>query len=91
MLDLCTGESYIMARGLFIYYTFIYKDILAVRNGLLKCLDGFVFPQTHSFSLYKMLNDALESCGLVVDYCEGFMSCLESHSDGTHSLQRIHW
>ncbi len=68
------------------------KDILAVKNGLkLKCLDGFVFPQTRRFSLYKMLNDALESCGLVVDYCEGFMSCLESHSDGTHSLLGIHW
>ncbi len=38
-----------------------------------------------------MLNYTLESCGLVVDYCEGFMSCLDSHSDGTHSLQRIQW
>ncbi len=27
---------------------------------------------------------------LVVDYCGVFISCLESHSDGTHSLQRIH-
>ncbi len=26
-----------------------------------------------------------------VDYCYLFISCLESHSDGTHSLQRIHW
>ncbi len=23
--------------------------------------------------------------------CYVFMSCLDSHSDGTHSLQRIHW
>ncbi len=29
-------------------------------------------------------------CGLLVDYCEVFISCLDSHSDGTHSLQRIH-
>ncbi len=26
-----------------------------------------------------------------VDYCDVFISCLDSHSDGTHSLQRIHW
>ncbi len=24
-------------------------------------------------------------------YCDAFISCLDSHSDGTHSLQRIHW
>ncbi len=28
---------------------------------------------------------------LLVDYCDVFISCLGSHSDGTHSLQRIHW
>ncbi len=27
-------------------------------------------------------------CGLPVDYCDVFISCLNSHSDGTHSLQR---
>ncbi len=26
-----------------------------------------------------------------VDYCDVFISCLDCHSDGTHSLQRIHW
>ncbi len=26
-----------------------------------------------------------------VDFCDVFISCLDSHSDGTHSLQRIHW
>ncbi len=26
-----------------------------------------------------------------VDYCDVFISCLDSHSDGTHSLQRIYW
>ncbi len=31
-------------------------------------------------------------CGLlVVHYCDVIISCLDSHSDGTHSLQRIHW
>ncbi len=37
------------------------------------------------------LIDGLEWCGLLVDYCDVFISCLDSHSDGTHSLQRIHW
>ncbi len=27
-------------------------------------------------------------CWLFVDYCDIFFSCLNSHSDGTHSLQR---
>ncbi len=26
-----------------------------------------------------------------VDYWDVFIICLDSHSDGTHSLQRIHW
>ncbi len=26
-----------------------------------------------------------------MDYCDVFISCLDSHSDGTHSLQSIHW
>ncbi len=30
-------------------------------------------------------------CTGVVDYCDVFISCLNSRSDGTHSLQRIHW
>ncbi len=31
------------------------------------------------------------SCELLVDYCDVFVSCLASHSDGTHSLQISHW
>ncbi len=26
-----------------------------------------------------------------MNYCDVFISCLDSYSDGTHSLQRIHW
>ncbi len=37
------------------------------------------------------INWWMEWCGLLVDYCEVFISCLDSYSDGTHSLQRIHW
>ncbi len=43
------------------------------------------FLQTCSFWLIKMLWTG------VVDYCNVFISCLDSHSDGTHSLQGIHW
>ncbi len=51
--------------------------------------DRFVTNKCAAF--YKMLIDGLEWCGLLVDYCDVFISCLDSHSDGTHSLQRIHW
>ncbi len=49
-------------------------------------LDGFV----PVFCLQKTLTDGLEWCGLLVDYCDVFISCLGSHSDGTHSPQSIH-
>ncbi len=26
-----------------------------------------------------------------MDYCDVLISCLDSRSDGTHSLQSIHW
>ncbi len=38
-------------------------------------------------SLHDALTDGLECCGLL--WC--CISCLDSHSDGTHSLQRIQW
>ncbi len=47
------------------------------------------FLQTRSFWISVI--DGLEWCGLLVDYCDVFISCLDSHSDVTHSLQRIHW
>ncbi len=49
-----------------------------------------LFLQTLSFSHHKTLTDGLEWCGLLVDHCDVFISCLDSYSDGTHSLQRIH-
>ncbi len=48
------------------------------------------FFQTIRFSLHKMLIDGV-GCGLLVDYCDVLINCLDSHSDGTHSMQRIHW
>ncbi len=39
-----------------------------------------------SFCLLKTLTDGLECCGLLG--C--LISCLDPHSDGTHSLKSIH-
>ncbi len=51
-------------------------------------MDLFFFRNTHLFS-DKMSLAGLEGCGLLVDYV--FISCFDSHSDGTHSLQMILW
>ncbi len=32
------------------------------------------------------VNNGLEACELLVDSCNVFIGCLDSHSDGTHSL-----
>ncbi len=47
-----------------------------------------LFLTTTQLSLHKMLIYGLELCELLVDYCDAFISCLDS--DGTHSLQRFH-
>ncbi len=85
MLDLCeflswfrpdhlfTGESNIMERGL-------------IKIKLKASFWWVCFLQTCSFCLLKIFNDWLEWCGLLVDYCDVFISCLDSHSDGTHWL-----
>ncbi len=43
------------------------------------------YKHTHSFSLHNTLTGALEPCGLLVGYSDVSISCLDSHSDGTHS------
>ncbi len=47
--------------------------------------------QTCSFSLHKLLIDVLELCGLLVNCGDVLSAVLALNSDGTHSLQRIHW
>ncbi len=64
----------------------LWVHILARSNSLIMDLS-----YKHIFLLHKMLIDGLEWWGLLVDYCDVFISCLDSHYDGTHSLQRIHW
>ncbi len=56
-----------------------------------------VFSKKQCFELSKVLiiEDIISKYKLMdwsgVDYCDVFISCLDSHSDGTHSLQSIHW
>ncbi len=66
-----------------------YYGLWTRSNGLkLKMSYWWIcFLQTCSFSFLKTLTDGVEWCGLLVDYCDVFISCLDSHSNGTHSLQ----
>ncbi len=67
-------------------YYGLWTGILAIINGLkLKHLtDGLVS--------YKQAVFHFTRCQLLfVDYCDDFIICLISYSDGTHSLQRIQW
>ncbi len=74
------------------------KDVFNFKPLLLFYESPFIseksLKQTNvwwTFSLHKTLTNGLDWSGLLVDYCDGFFSGLDSHSDGTHSLQRIHW
>ncbi len=77
-MPLFTGESSIMHRW------------LKFEPEAMVCQWWIYFLKTHSFLLHNMLIDGLEKCGLLVDYCD-VLSAVWTHSDGTHSLQRIHW
>ncbi len=80
-----TGESNIMIEELKEWFEKKKKKTFLKTSYLL-----ISFLQTHRFSLYKLLTDGLESCGLLVYYYDVFISYLDSHSDGTHSPQRIY-
>ncbi len=73
------------------HYYGLWLIVLARRDDLKILMIDLFLPNMQFFSLHKMLIDGLESFGLLVDYCDVFTSCLDSHSDGTHSLQRILW
>ncbi len=64
-----------------------YRLVFLIRSVSIKLKflnDGFVYC---SFSLHKLIN-GLELAYLWIIV---FIRCLDTHSDGTHSLQRIHW
>ncbi len=54
-------------------------------------MEKLVSYKAFHFSGVRTLTDGLESFVLLEDYCDVFISCLNTHSDGTHSLQMIHW
>ncbi len=60
-------------------FYFSWKQQFEVKNILM-----FFFCLSFGFTRCKMMDWS------GVDYCDVFVSCLDSHSDGTHSLQRIH-
>ncbi len=92
---ICADFSLIQIRPLFHWgESNIMGIILAGTNGLrvLKHLnDGFVSYKQNSFCLLKMLTDGLVCVDYLWIIVMFLFSCLDSHSDGTHSLQRIHW
>ncbi len=71
-------ESFCQASSLWFPYTVFLTSVNFLFSDSKNY--GFFFLQT-----CKMLIDGLES------YCHVFMSRLDSHSDGTHSLQRNLW
>ncbi len=77
-------------NGLFLWRKHYYRlrtGILARSDSLkLKRLNDVSYKHAaFHFTRHKLMD---WSC---VDYCNVLYSCLDSHSDGTHSLQRIHW
>ncbi len=49
------------------------EDSYFSEQLIVKHFDLFLFSQTCSFSLYKMLTMDRKSCGLLVDYCDVFI------------------
>ncbi|XP_050987445.1 E3 ubiquitin-protein ligase znrf2 isoform X2 [Labeo rohita] len=52
---------------------------------LIGSLPAHLSPHLFAAFVISMLTDGLEWCGLLVDDYDVFISCLDSHSDGTHS------
>ncbi len=77
----------------FLNYLFFTVKLYGLWTHILVGSDGLKLKTScwicFSFCLLKMLTDGLECCGLLVDYCDVFISCLDSHSDGTHSLPSV--
>ncbi len=61
------------------------------RNEKALMVDLFHLNNLITYSLNKTLIDRLLSCELLVYHHLVFINCLNSHSDGIHSLQRINW
>ncbi len=81
MLDLCRFLSWFRPEH---FYT--------TRSNIMYYWQWFEIKNILMMDLFLLSSqdDGLEWCGLLVDYCDVFISCSDSHSDGTHSLQSIH-
>ncbi len=99
--DICTNQALFTSQNKhvceFRYEIQQEMDFFSLEEVLKWIMDSY-FSQTHllmmdllQFCLLQMLSGGLEWCGLLVEYCDVFISSLDSHSDGTHSLQSIHW
>ncbi len=60
------------------------------KHVLFLFINLFYFYINRQCFTSKVVNWWIEWCGLLVD-CDVFICCLDSHSDGTHSPQKIHW
>ncbi len=77
------------------YYR-LWTHILDRSNGLMLKTSWWI---SFSFCLLQMLTDGLEWCGLLWCFYQTLIltapihcrASIGSHSDGTHSLQSIHW
>ncbi len=90
VLDLCIFLSRFRRDNIFTGGSNIMDTCILAGSLKIKTSKWICFLQTHSLLLHKTFTDGLESRRLLVDYCDVFISCLDSQSDGTHSLQRIH-
>ncbi len=71
----------------------VIKGIVHIKINSWKCAHAQAIQNVDEF----VSSSDLEKCVIAslmdwsgVDYCDVFISCLDSHSDGTHSLQSIH-
>ncbi len=78
------------------YYYWLWTHILDRSNGLMLKTSWWI---SLIFCLLQMWTDGLEWCGLLWCFYQTLIltapihcrASIDSHSDGTHSLQSIHW
>ncbi len=77
-----------------------YESSLILLSSVKKCLvwisreirDQAPFTDQNTGGYYGLWTVFYsEAMCWLLSYNDVFISCLDSHSDGTHSLQRIHW
>ncbi len=76
-------------HGWSVHISHLIQDTMTEKAIIL--IGGLHFSWSNSLKLKMFLIiDGLEFCQLLVDCCDVFISCVDSHSNGTHSLRRIH-